>query len=718
MDGFKTLEELQAEEKVRDLNIRNTIITDVNTLTSGIPSAFNSNDEVHTRKKGLAAEIQENENFKSLIGMDATLAMDALEWTEDQLFNTYGLGNPICKVADQESYIQYRNCAKNLIPVMDSYLDQIKATKEEKIFMNALYRKTAERIDKGYPETYISYKTPLGENLRSFAASVQCQLENHKLQKNISKYRHEFPVYAFVQATNKQYDTLIEYWEQKKADGTIPEEKEQQCREKLYGQIVEGCLYFDKMMSAIENPVLEKEITEDGVLGNDAFHLHPLSYRGMYQTSASLETYKKCLENGWAIDDIAFAASFKMVLDAMDGATLGNGSLEYRNYKKYDKPVFENEEAEKHVLKMKELYQEIVSNPLENAKQRKKWLDSMDALVKEGVEKNYLKKAGAEEIISTVKYYNQIAKQRPLRDKMIELGRARVSFPAFDVKKLTEKMRAKDERLLEKRITIMEASLNTKRTDWWYGSENKEHKNLREAVEDLKKFYEENKGMDGKKPEEQKRYARQLLNRLDAIEHYAKIYIEKKGKAGTNAGAERLRGANYFKIFARSQKDILLENMKKSNLTGPDSTIDSVRMDFALSKAEKSKSTLEKLNKLPAEGKQRNAAMLLATDLLVARLAEDSGIKGKAMLKEYGTMELKKELLQDKNYYKLIDGYFNRPDMTGKKLTEEMTGKDFIQKLGKAKENVERKNAEIDSNEVKINHALVKKISKPSMMGL
>ena len=110
--------------------------------------------------------------------------------------------------------------------------------------------------------------------------------------------------------------------------------------------------------------------------------------------------------------------------------------------------------------------------------------------------------------------------------------------------------------------------------------------------------------------------------------------------------------------------------------------------------------------------------MLLATDLLVARLAEDSGIKGKAMLKEYGTMELKKELLQDKNYYKLIDGYFNRPDMTGKKLTEEMTGKDFIQKLGKAKENVERKNAEIDSNEVKINHALVKKISKPSMMGL
>ena len=51
-------------------------------------------------------------------------------------------------------------------------------------------------------------------------------------------------------------------------------------------------------------------------------------------------------------------------------------------------------------------------------------------------------------------------------------------------------------------------------------------------------------------------------------------------------------------------------------------------------------------------------------------------------------------------------------------MTEEMTGRDFIQKLGKAKGNVERKNAEIDSNEVKINHALVKKISKPSMMGL
>ncbi len=51
-------------------------------------------------------------------------------------------------------------------------------------------------------------------------------------------------------------------------------------------------------------------------------------------------------------------------------------------------------------------------------------------------------------------------------------------------------------------------------------------------------------------------------------------------------------------------------------------------------------------------------------------------------------------------------------------MTEEMTGRDFIQKLGKAKGNVERKNNQIASNNIESNHSLVKKTSKPSMMGL
>ena len=42
-------------------------------------------------------------------------------------------------------------------------------------------------------------------------------------------------------------------------------------------------------------------------------------------------------------------------------------------------------------------------------------------------------------------------------------------------------------------------------------------------------------------------------------------------------------------------------------------------------------------------------------------------------------------------------------------MTEEMTGRDFIQKLGKAKGNVERKNTQIASNNIESNHSLVKK---------
>ena len=724
MDGFKkieekSLEELRAEEKIRDLKARNTFLKDIEMLRGGIPTSFNESSNAFGANP-ITDELDNKNDFKALLAFEEeSLVAKTFDRTNDTLIDTYGDKVNICEIIDQESYIKLKNCVSNTVIIMNSYLDKIKATKDEKTFMNAYYGKTAERINKGYSDSYLRYKTPLGENIGSFNAAMQCRLIGHKLQKNINKYRHEFPIYAFIQATNKQYDTLINYWEEKNAiDGSISENKEQQYREKLYTQIVEGSLYFDKMMSAIENPVLEKEITEDKVLGNDAFHLHPLSSRGMRQAAASLETYKKCLENGWAIDDIAFVASYKLVLDEMDSFSLGNQSLIYNDYKKYDEPKFESAEAKQHFRKMKELYQEISSNPLTSNKQRKDWLDRMDALVKEGAEKNYLSAPDTKATIPSVNYYNQTIQQRPLRDKMIEAGKACAFFPAYDVKKLTEKMKAKDERLLEKRITLMEASLNTKRTDWWYGSENKEHKNLREAVEELKSFYGKNKGMDGKTPEEQKKYARQLLNRLDAIEHFAKIYIEKKGKAGTNAGAERIRGAEYFKIFARAQKDILLENMKKSNLTGPNSTINTVRTEFALSQAEKSKSTLEKVKKLPNEGERKNAAMLIATDLLVARLAEDSGIKGKAMLKEYGAMELKKELLRDKNYHKLLDGYFKRPDMTGKKLAEEMKGNDFIQKLGKAKENVERKNAEIGSNAVPDKPVQINKVNKPTMMGL
>ena len=709
MDGFKTLEELQAEEKVRDDHARMAIEQDISGLASGIVTSF-----------GDTRQTEEMRNTETFLEMDLYTSQTRDEtYTKGdvQISNTYSEELKTYEILDQERHKNFMQLITNSKTIMNEQLVRMKATEDEKTFMNAAYGKYADRIVKGYSDGYLTYKTPLGENNKSFIAAMNNILVDHKLQKDIDKYRQQFPIYGFIQATNKQYDTLIDYWEEKKKNpASMTPEKEQQYREKLYESIVSGCVLFDKMMSSVEDPAIAEEIGKDRLLGNHAFHLHPLSSRGMRQTNASLETYKKCLENGWAIDDIPFVASYKLVIDDVETACIGNGSLNYKEYEKYDPPKYRSEEQKQYLQDMKKLYDEVTTNPLRSKEQRKDWLDRMDSMVKEGAEKGYLTKPGYNQTSEIVRYYNQTAQQRPLRDKLIESEKETAIWPSVDVEKALANRKAKDERNFERRFNVMESRLNTQRTDWWFGSENKEHKNLRIAVEELKRFYAENKGKERNTPEEQEKYARKLLNRLDAVEHYAKIYIEKKVVAKTEAGNERIRGAVNFKDFAKEQKRNLLKSMKDLKTEGEYSTIDSMRTRLTANKAAESMAALEKMDNMPTDARQKGKVVDLAMDILLGRIAVGNGIKGKEMLAEYGVLEMKRELYSDKNYVKLMNDYIKEPGMTGKKLVEELSGDRILQRLGNVKNNVERKNAQIEQNGETKEFSQPKKVTTPPIM--
>lgn len=708
MDGFKSLEELQEEERIRDEKARNTFIQDVTGFQSGVKTSFGNGTIID--------EIGNMDAFQEMDMFTSTLIDQAYEKDPNGLVNSYGDEVKPYIIQNQEKHQEFMQKVSDAKTIMNDYLNKVGVTRNERTLMDVMYGKYADRIVKGYPDNYISYKTPLGENYKSIMAAMNNNLSNHKLQKDIDKWRQVFPVYGYLQQNNKIYDTLINYWEEKKANPEpVPEEKEQEYREKLYNNIISTTVLFDKMMSAIEDPVIVKELHKDQVLGNDPFHLHPLSARGMGQVSASLESYKKCLENGWAIDDIAFVAGFKYVIDSVEKEVHGNQAVSYDSYKKFDPPKYVNEEAKKHIEGMKALYEKIAENPLRSAEQRKEWLDQMDQMVKEGMEKNYLKASDSSILNVSTRYYQQLSKQRPLRDKLIEAGKEKAVFPSIDTQKAMEKQNKFEMKVFNQNFAAMESLLNTRRTDWWFGSENKEHKNLREAVETLKRFYAANPNkVEWRTPEEQELYARKLLNRLDAVEHYAKLYLEKKSGAGTEAGKDRVRGAERFKNFARLQKQALLNDMKQRNADASYATVDSMRSRLAFSAAEESVKRLEEYNELPTQGPQRERVISLAANVLVGRIATDGGIKAKSVLAEHGCLDLKKEVVRNKDFINLMDRYLNTPGMTGKKFVEEITGRNILKHLGTVKTDLEARNQQLGETRTA---SEVKKVNTVPIMG-
>ena len=650
------------------------------------------------------ANFIELPEIKDIIADEGSID-DDFNSTEEKVLDVTGAGLETYIPVDDEHLKTATKKIHKATQFMKKTLKNSAASNKEKEYMNAVYIKNMERVEKGYSDTYMMYKTPISGIFHTIGSSINPLVENHKLQNDMKKFANDFPVFDLVVKANEINDTLVDYWEsKKKAGGALSPEAEQKERQKLYDKVIATSVIYDKVMSGVEDPEISRKVIEGKILGEDPMHIHPLANRGLKCASAGLDAYKKGLENGWAIDDLAALAAFKMVIETMEGFALGNGAMKASDFESYDPPKWASEETREFVGKMNSLYEEITTNPLTSNEQRKKYLNKMDSIIGEGRDRNLFrvvcnnKTDDLEKYNDSISYYDQISVQRPLRDKLIEENREIAFHPTIDK---------------NRRLDVIEARLNTKRTDLRFSSENKEHKALRESFEELKKFVKENPKKE-RSHEEMIEYARKLLNRLDDVDRNAEIYVNLKKKASSSGGKERLAGARDCASYAKSQKLLLLKEMKKQGIVEPDANVNDMRKSFAKIVMDNSQQKLESMQVLPTDKKGWNEVYNSAADIIVGRIAAGNGIQGNRVMEEYGVFGLKKLIAGNKEFKKYINDSIKDNTMTGKKLVEELKGDGIIRKIEKITRSIEDKNKKIEnekgpSNQKKVIESNIKR---------
>ena len=673
-------------------------------VTNGFASCFNNGKE---------NEIISSSEMDDIDAGSGEMG-NILEYDENiKVYDISGNYNYVYLPPSEEARTEAENKLNIAKDYMGKTLKESKATKKEKELLKTLYIDRIDNTIKGYPDTYIMYKTPLGGLFSATASVLKTSLADNKLDKQIKKWDDTFPIYTLANKGSKLNDALIEYYEEKKkSDGILSPEKEQEFRLKIYDRVVSTAITYDKTMSAVENPKISDEIKKDGLMGEDPMHIHPLAGRGTTAIAASLDAYKRGLENGWDLEDLPTLAAFKIIADSITRSAVGNEAMSIDKYQTFDPPKWASEETKQLVTNMNNLYEEILSKPLVYQGQRKKYLNEMDKMIKDGIDQKLFKIVNGDKIFeidndrTILTYYEQTKKNREFRDIIVEHKKGAAVQPKID-----------EIRSLE----VIESRLNARRTDLWFRSENNEHKALRESFEKLKNYVSQTKKKDGWGPEKWEDYGRKMLNHLDEVEHNSEVYTELRKKASSTGGKERLAGAKECADYARLQKEHILSQMKEKGVVPKDADLNTLRTTLAINQMNRSKQSLQDFGAMPADTKDKtvmNNICSLAADVIVGRIASGENIKGRQMLREYGIQGMKKMVAESKDFKSFIRSCIKDKTMDGKKLAEELSGDGVLRRVQKIKTNIEKENAKLENRnkDKKFESNQQKKItSKPVM---
>ena len=638
--------------------------------------------------------------IKRLNVVEDSLANEALDFTVHTSTFTDTTGNPKSgvKVKDENKLKKYRSKLLEAADHIDDiFLDYAKSHPTElkpsgleflKLLTSHKLRRNANT---GYPSDAISYKSPLGDTVLSLAACISTKVEGGRLQKNIDKWGEKFPLYDYVKAGEQQSDVLIEYWtEKEKSNGVLSPEREEFYRQKLYDSTIDVIIPFQKMMAAVEDEKVHNQLKSDCVFdeGNDPFHIHPASARGIKTTAASLEAYKKGLEMGWGIDDIAILAAFRSIIEGYEADSLGDGADRYDKFKPSENgPQFFNDKVQDYAQDLRLKYNEIISSPLKDANDRNKKLQDMNDLIQKGKRENLFKNHSGVDL-SQYNYFDNLYAQRALRDPLIANNSLSAGFKQIDPFK-TNKLTTYEK---GKKIDSILTQINARRTDKWWASESDLHTKLRESANNLRA-----KQMDysfnviekqNNNPRQDNAVARntfmekgyQLLNALDEVNYYSSRYMSKRAKASTLGGITRKEGAERIQAYTIDEKKALMEQAKKYGISVKN--IDELRTKMTAHHINTSKMALNLLKNPPKNADEKNKITNLCADIVVDRFIRKNNLHGEAIVQGRGFESLKKKLLKNSEFKKQMNDYLSQPNVTGKRMCEIATNnKDLLARI-------------------------------------
>ncbi|GEM_PF-5753077 len=542
-----------------------------------------------------------------------------------------------------------------------------------------------DRIVKGYPDPAMSLLNPFNPGVVAFVNLVDSAVVDESFRNNLKKWGTIFPIHELTIECQKQQNTFVDYYEEKKKNGgSLSAERENFYRQKIYDHIAAIAPLYSKVCQVAEDPEVNAAVYADKMTMEQPFHMHPLAARGTAALNCSLEAYKAGLENGWGMDDLPTLASFRLVMYVMEREARYCPATTLEALKEKDPVDFKSEEEKQLFIRMKTLYTEMLATPLTSAEQRADYMNRMDSLVQEGVDKRILvnNKNGKEGPTCEAAYYLQTRNQRYGRELGVITGK---TAPAFEAVKCGE----------DRRLETIMADLNAPRTDMWFSSENAEHKKLRETMEDLQAFQRES--IEGNTAEAKLEYAEKYLNKLDAVQHNSRLYQEKRMGASTKGGKLRLQGAISADQFAERKKEELLKMVNSINGKKFDS-IEDLRAGLAAEKSIRAFREISGMEAMPrdAEGKKRLAG--LAADIMVSRIASAKQAPGYKTFKELGSENFKKEIMKSADFKQLMKSYFRDRTITPFTMAEDLMGPNPLQRMqnvknamGRTEEAAERK---------------------------
>ncbi|SNU04493.1 hypothetical protein SAMN06297422_10135 [Lachnospiraceae bacterium] len=606
---------------------------------------------------------------------------------------TSGSGFRPNKVIDEEAYKEYQEVLDDAADQMEKIIvdhtpDDMTGQKARNV-LNVLAPDVLRNIKKGYSDEALSYKTPLGMCIGTFTACVNAQMYDDILVNNINKHKDDFPIYDVIIEGGRLKKSAIDYYEAKeKAGGTLSVEEEKKHRQAIYENVIAMKPYYDTVVKKLEEPGFDEVAFKDRLIdpGNKAFHLHPSTHRGSAVTQASLDAYKMGLENGWPLDDIALISAFYSTALSLKYNAEGNGGMSQEEYKAYDPPQYGSPEKEKAAKKMLSFYEGLKNKPIKSLEDRKTILNEMSDIFYSSAEKGFLNSNNKKnKLDATAEYFKQLDVQRIERELKIVAGKEQAFFepvkPGNDIK-----------------FNEIYDRLNTTRTDKWASNESKYHSNLQHAIDELKQFRENHKApkKDAGKEAVDKYYS-EYLAKLDKVQHYAKIYVDKRKGASTEGGKQRLKGAADMSAFTDSEKKRIQRELEALDLSYRGKNIDQIRVGFVGNQMMNSAVELANMQNMPNTVESIEKVTSLAADIMIGRIVSNGKAKsGSKVLEDIGADMMKQEIMKSSDFKKMMNGYIKDKTMTPEKLVNELSGDGAVRKIKGFSSTVNSANKELD----------------------
>ena len=644
--------------------------------------------------------IIENDNlnadkrFLELIDVDNEDTRDAFRQREN--YNTlYGTiiiptssNTYYRKVLDRNAYSRLHKKTESLIndseALVDSQVQSGKMGVNEAMYIKAFSISKMKRALRGFPNTYISSRTPLGAGIDSINSEVIGDTTDNALEGKINRWRDKYPVHDLAIEGENQLCTLADYWADKEQNKMTPE-KEQLYRKTLYSQTLRMLNMINAMDKTVIDPELNTELVQQGITNSNPICLHSYAPRGMTTLSSALDAYKAGLENGWHIDDIGVLAAFNRCLE---GEKKSVNYVIDNNTEKLEKrkvPAYKSEDHKAFLDNMEKFYDKLKNNRLTGKGMRNTVMKQMYAMVKEGKDRGFISNEYASN------YFGDVFASVSKRNALIEQSKE----PAFYKEDIVASKERGDE------LNLLLLRFNADKSFFIkFGISSDEHDALSNSVQKLinnqKTVALYNEGRRGLQT--LGNYL-DYFNALDEAIVDSKIYqSKKKGVPTTEGGKDRLKGAKDIELLAKNERNNLINNINhnkelvglEDNLTN---SLENFRIAMAKETCNRGRNVLAKAKAMPTDKAGKQKFYDAAADILVYKFASSNNKKVLNSFHNMGINKLKGQIKESSEFKSLMNEYFRDTEMTPDKLFEKLYGEDGITRMNSNRQKLER-NAE------------------------